>query len=65
MQNLATSEFGTYNLIERFGMLFVEGVYSGLLLPVQLFFKKYQFDLEYLDVECFIEGHFGFRTRYA
>jgi len=46
-------------------MMFVEGVYSGLLLPVQLFFKKYQFDLEYLDVECFIEGHFGFGVKYA
>jgi hypothetical protein len=64
-EHLATSEFGGYKLITICDMLFVEGVYSGLLLPVQLFFRKHKFDMEYSDVECFIQGHFGFGVKYA
>jgi len=60
---VAVSEFRTHYLVVCFGFLFVVSLVNGHILPVNIFFKKWQYDRQYASVESFINEHFNFKER--
>jgi len=60
---VAVSEFRTQYLVECFNLLFVVSLVNGHILPVNIFFKKWQYDRQYTSVERFLSEHFNFKER--